>query len=152
DEPADAGPLRSSAARGYLVHHGVVLDPACEARVGILYVQAWTRPYPQGKRPEGKRRVRRAWDNEDQKWGWGVEQACKALENGSFQGHVRHLADSEGSSYSSLVKAKRRHRDYVARTKCDRAIAEGSGKLLDYLSEQPIVARWSLEVDVESAH
>ncbi len=152
DEPADAGPLRSSAARGYLVHHGVVLDPSNEARVGILYVQAWTRPYPEGKRPEGKVRVRRAWDNEDKKWGWGVEQAHKALQRGGFQGQVRHLADSEGSSYSSLVKAKRRHRDYVARTKVDRAIAEGSGKLLDYLGERPIAARWSLEVEEESAH
>jgi hypothetical protein len=151
-EPSDAGPLRSPTARGYLVHHGVVLDPKSEARVGILYMQAWTRPYPEGTRPEGKRRVRRAWDNEDQKWAWGVEQAHKALARGGFQGHVRHLADNEGSSYTSLVKAKRRHRDYVARARLDRNIREGRGKLFEYLQEQPVVTRWSLEVEEDSEH
>jgi hypothetical protein len=78
-EPDDAGPLRSSNACGYLVHHGVVLDPQNDARVGILYMRAWTRPYPQDKQPKGKRRVRREWDNEDRKWSWGIEQAEAAL-------------------------------------------------------------------------
>ena len=146
-EPDDAGPLRSSDACGYLVHHGVVLDPQTEARVGILYMEAWTRPYPEGKRPEGKRRVRREWDNEDDKWGWGVAQAHKALDRQGFQGHVRHLVDHEGSSYASLVKAKRHHRDYIARTRLDRNIAEGSGKLFEYLLEQPVMERWQIEVE-----
>ena len=39
-EPDDAGPLRSSESRGYLVHHGVVLDPQNDARVGVLYMLA----------------------------------------------------------------------------------------------------------------
>jgi hypothetical protein len=146
-EPDDAGPLRSSNACGYLLHHGVVLDPQNEARVGILYMRAWTRPYPQGKRPKGKRRVAREWDNEDQKWSWGIEQAEAVLARAGFQGHVRHLVDNEGSSYASLVKAKRRKRDYLARAEVDRNIAEGSGKLFDYLLEQPAVQRWSMEVE-----
>jgi hypothetical protein len=146
-EPDDAGPLRSSEACGYLVHHGVVLDPQSEARVGILYMDAWTRPYPEGKRPEGKRRVRREWDNEDDKWSWGVEQAHKALAREGFRGHARHLADHEGSSYASLVKAKRKGRDYIARTRLDRNIREGSGKLFEYVHEQPVITRWSIEVE-----
>jgi hypothetical protein len=146
-EPDDAGPLRSSQARGYLMHHGVVLDPQTEARVGILYMEAWTRPYPEGKRPEDKRRVRREWDNEDDKWGWGVAQAHKALDRQGVHGHVRHLVDHEGSSYASLVKAKRHHRDYIARTQIDRNIAEGSGKLFEYLLDQPVVTRWKIEVE-----
>jgi hypothetical protein len=146
-EPDDAGPLRSSEARGYLLHHGVVLDARNDARVGILYMKAWTRPFPKGTRPEGKACVRRAWDNEDDKWAAGVEQAHKALEHEGFRGHVRHLADHEGSSYASLVKAKRRKRDYVARTKVDRSIAEGSGKLFEYLLEQPVVQRGTIAVE-----
>ena len=146
-EPADAGPLRANYARGYLVHHGVVVDPSNDARIGILYMGAWTRPYPEGTRPADKIRVRREWDNEDQKWSWGVEQAHTALKRHGFQGLVRHLADHEGSSYASLAKAKHRKRDYVARTKIDRNIREGSGKLNDYLSKQPVVARWSATIE-----
>jgi hypothetical protein len=146
-EPNDAGPLRSNTARGYLVHHGVVLDPRNEARVGILYMGAWTRPYPKGKQPEGKVRVRREWDNEDDKWAWGVEQAHEALTRYGFLGQVRHLADHEGSSYATLVKARRHKRDYVARTKVDRHIAEGDGKLFEYLLEQEVLARWTIEVE-----
>ena len=146
-EPDDAGPLRSSEARGYLLHHGVVLDPRNDARVGILYMKTWTRPFPKGKRPEGKLRVGRAWDNEDDKWASGVEEAHKALDRAGFRGHVRHLADHEGSSYASLVKAKHRKRDYVARTKADRTIREGSGKLFEYLLEQPVTTRWTIEVE-----
>jgi hypothetical protein len=106
-EPTDAGPLRSSQARGYLVHHGVVLDPCNDARVGVLYQVAWTRPYPHGKpRPAGKIRVRRVWNNEDDKWSWGVEVAHEALATQGFEGHVRHVADHEGSSYATLAKGK----------------------------------------------
>jgi hypothetical protein len=147
-EPADAGPLRSSQARGYLVHYGVLVDPGNDARTGIAYMNAWTRPFPKGKpRPEGKVAVRREWENEDGKWSWGVEQAEKALRRYGFRGHVRHLADNEGSSYASLVKAKRRKRDYVARTKVDRVIRKGSGKLFEYLLAQPVVQSWDVEVE-----
>jgi len=146
-EPADAGPLRSSQARGYLLHHGVVLDPTNDARLGILYMLVWTRPFPEGKRPEGTHPVEPAWHNEDDKWGCGVNLSEKALARGGFQGHVRHLVDNEGSSYASLVRAKRRGRDYIARTKVERNIAEGSGKLFEYLLEQPVVQRWTIEVE-----
>jgi hypothetical protein len=146
-EPDDAGPLRSSEACGYLLHHGVVLDPRNDARVGILYMKTWTRPFPKGKRPEGKLGVARAWVNEDNKWASGVEEAHKALNRAGFRGHVRHLADHEGSSYSSLVKAKRHKRDYVARARVDRNIAEGSGKLFEHMLEQPVVRRWTIDVE-----
>ena len=149
-EPDDAGPLRSNSARGYLLHHGVVLDPQNDARVGILYMLAWTRPYPEGTRPEGKRRVRRAWDNEDQKWTKGVEQAHQALSRQGYRGHARHLFDHEGSSFATLAKSKRRHHDVVARTKLDRSIREGNGKLFTYLHEQPVVARWQMEVEEDT--
>ena len=146
-EPADAGPLRSSQARGYLLHHGVVLDPRNDARVGILYMDVWTRPFPEGKQPEGKCPVERRWENEDDKWSQGVEQTHKALQREGVHGHVRHLVDNEGSSYNSLCKAKRRKRDYIARTKVDRNIAEGNGKLFEYLLEQPVVRRWAVDVE-----
>lgn len=146
-EPDDAGPLRSSEARGYLVHHGVVLDPQNDARVGVLYMLAWTRPYPAGKRPAGKRRVPRVWDNEDEKWTKGVKEAHRALEHQGFRGHARHLFDHEGSSYATLAKSKRMHRDVVARTRVDRCIREGNGELFAYLHAQPVAARWPLEVE-----
>jgi hypothetical protein len=150
-EPTDAGPLRSSEARGYLVHYGVFVDPQSEARVGIAYMGSWTRPFPQGKpRPEGKVAVRREWKNEDDKWGWGVEQVCKAFRRYGLKAHVRHLADHEGSSYASLVRAKRRKNDYVTRTKVDRAIREGSGLLFEHLLKQKVVDRWAVEVEEDS--
>lgn len=147
-EPDDAGPLRSSKARGYLLHYGVVLDPSNEARAGALNVETWTRPYPKGKRPEDKIRVALTWDNEDDKWAQGVKQAHRMLLCNGFKGSVRHLADHEGS-YNTLAKAKRRKRNYVARTKVDRNIAEGNGKLFDYLLEQPVLACWDIEVEEE---
>lgn len=149
-EPDDAGPLRSSEARGYLVHHGVVLDPQNDARVGILYMLPWTRPYPEGKRPEDKRPVRRVWNNEDQKWTKGVEQSRKALARAGYRGHVRHLFDHEGSSYATLAKSKHRHDDVVARTRVDRCIREGDGKLFAYVHEQPVAARWQIEVEEDT--
>jgi hypothetical protein len=148
-EPDDAGPLRSSESRGYLLHHGVVLDPQNDARVGILYMMTWSRPYPDGKRPEGKRHIKRVWDNEDRKWSRGIEQAEATLARAGFQGHIRHLADNEGSSYASLVKAVRRKKDYVARAEVDRNVAESSGKLFAYLLQQPVVQRWSVQVEEE---
>lgn len=151
NEPCDAGPLRSSHARGYLVHNGVVIDPESEARVGLLYLRCWTRPFPQGKpRPEGHIAVERAWKNEDNKWFWGVEQAHRALERDGFRGEVRHVADHEGSSYATLAKAKRRRRHYITRTQSDRCIREGTDLLYKHLLAQPAVDGWTLEVDQDN--
>jgi hypothetical protein len=150
NEPPDAGPLRSSQARGYLVHGGILLDPACEARVGILYLRAWSRPFPQGKpRPEGHQGVKREWKNEDDKWFWGVERAHKTLQRYGFVGRVVHVADDEGSSFNTLAKNKHAHRLYIARTEKDRRIREG-GKLFDYMCAQPVSARWELTFEEHS--
>ena len=43
-----------------------------------------------------------------------------------------------------IERIKRRKRDYVARTKFDRAIREGNGKLFDYVQEQRMVRRWAI--------
>jgi hypothetical protein len=150
NEPPDAGPLRSSNARGYLVHAGTLLDPTCEARIGILYVRAWTRPFPQGKpRPEGHQGVKCEWHNEDDKWFWGVQRAEKTLQQHHFVGQVVHVADDEGSSFNTLAKNKHAHRCYIARTEKDRCIREG-GKLFDHMRAQPVSARWELEVEEHS--
>jgi len=142
DEPPDAGPLRSSESRGYMVHSGIVVDPCSEARVGALYVRAWTRPFPQGKpRPAGHQGVKREWSNEDNKWFWGVQRADKALARHGYHGQVLHVADDEGSSYATLAKNKRAHKAYLARTRKDRSIREGNGKLFDYLRAQPVASR-----------
>jgi hypothetical protein len=147
NEPCDAGPLRSSQARGYLVHNGVVLDPQSEARVGMLYLRCWSRPFPQGKpRPEGHISVKQEWKNEDNKWFWGVEKAHRALDANGFAGEVRHVADHEGSSYATLAKCKRRRRNYLTRTKGDRCIREGCGKLYEHLQAQPVVEEWTVQV------
>jgi hypothetical protein len=151
NEPPDAGPLRSSEARGYLVHNGVMVDPSCEARVGMAYLRAWTRPFPPGKPPPpGHRRVQREWDNEDDKWAWGVERAEKALARHGFQGQVRHVADHDGSSYATLAKCKHRRRFYITRTESDRCIREGGGKLFDYLRSLPMADRWTVEVEEDT--
>jgi hypothetical protein len=151
NEPPDAGPLRSSESRGYLVHSGIVLDPASEARVGILYVRAWTRPFPQGKpRPAGHQGVKKEWKNEDDKWFWGVQRAHKGLERHGYHGQVLHFADDEGSSYNTLVKNKRAHRCYIARTQKDRCIREGDGKLYDHLRAQPVSTRYEISYQAHS--
>jgi hypothetical protein len=150
NEPPDAGPLRSSEARGYLVHAGTMLDPTCDARTGVLYVRAWTRPFPQGKpRPEGHQGVAREWKNEDDKWFWGVQRAEKTLQQHHFVGQVVHVADDDGSSFNTLAKNKHAHRCYIARTEKDRGIREG-GKLFDYMLARPMDTSWELEVEEHS--
>ena len=146
-EPPDAGPLRSSNARGYLLHVGALLDPTCEARIGILYQRAWTRPFPQGKpRPEGHRGVTREWKNEDDKWFWGVRRADKTLQRHNVVGQVVHVADDDGSSFNTLAKCKHAHAFYIARTQKDRCIREG-GKLFDHMRALPLSTHWDLEVE-----
>jgi hypothetical protein len=148
NEPHDAGPLRSSESRGYMVHSGAILDPTCAARVGFVYLRAWTRPYPQGTpRPEGHQGVGRVWKNEDDKWFWGIERSEKALGKHGFTGEVRHVADHEGSSFASMAKATRRRRLYTARTESDRCIHEGEGKLFDYLKSRPVVEHGLVNVE-----
>src|SRR5262249_15607648 len=150
NEPPDAGPLRSSEARGYMVHGGILLDPKCKACVGILYLRAWTRPYPQGKpRPHGHQGAKREWRNEDDKWFWGVQHAEELLGPHGYQGQVVHVADDEGASFNTLAKNKHAHRRYIARSRKDRCL-RGDGKLFDHMRAQPVRASWELTFEEQS--
>jgi hypothetical protein len=150
-EPSDAAPLRSNSARGYLVHSGTVVDATNGARGGFFYARAWTRPWPEGRRPADKRAdVERAWANEDEKWFDGFERAEAALARGGFGGAVTHTADSEGSSYTTLARVRRTKRmRLVVRTKVDRACKEDPAGLRAYLMGRPACEAYTVHVREE---
>ena len=123
-EPDDAGPLRSSKARGYIVFSSAVMDLDTGFKGGMLYARAWTRPYPEGKKPAGKLDVEREWRNEDQKWAWGLDRAHKLLSQGGIEAKVYHTSDAEGASFATLAHAHAEGYSYVTRAGVDRRIEE----------------------------
>ena len=126
-EPSDAGALRSSRARGYIVFAGAVMDLDTGYQGGLLFARAWTRPYPDGTMPDDKCPVKPEWHNEDHKWAWGLDRAHKLLIAGKIKAQVFHVGDAEGASFATLAHAHAKRYSYVTRAGVDRRI-EVNGK------------------------
>lgn len=147
-EPADAGTLRTGAARGYLMHGCTVIDQAEGALVGILDHWAWRRD---GAVSAEDRKQRAPTAKESHKWIPGLKRARRQLKAAGFTGRAIHAADREADDYKVFAFACRPSAkcEVVIRAKHDRAILEGADHLWAELAAQPPVLGWSLRVAVE---
>lgn len=145
-EPADAGPLRAGAARGYLLHGCSAIDPTHGALIGILDNWAWVRKW-ELQREDCK--TRDAEKKESHKWIRGIKRARRQLKAAGFTGRVIHAADREADDYKVFAYARRSRSNVIIRARHDRAIVEGSGKLWTELESRTSVLGWSLRVAVE---
>lgn len=124
--PSDAGPLRSSQARGYLAHFAALatLDGAL---LGGLDAWAWTRPWtPHGQHDQGRAML----EKESCKWDHGVARAERLLRAAGFQGEIWHPEDREADIFEHLVHQTRKGRKLVVRADLD-------GRPRNVLDERP---------------
>jgi hypothetical protein len=115
DCPDDAGPLRSSNARGYLTHWAVA-SALGGARFGAIDAWAWTRSWDLRKQDHHQRDMA---DKESSKWDRGIHRAERLLRAAGFSGQLSHVEDREADIYEHLVHQKQAERDVVVR--CDLA-------------------------------
>lgn len=130
-EPHDAGPLRSNASRGYLVHSCVAVDPARHELLGVLDAHAWTRSWTLRN---GDHTARAPHRKESIKWRRGVRRAVQALAAAGVDGVCVHAFDREGDVHENFSFARRHRHSVVVRAAQDRLIREGPGQLWAYLA------------------
>lgn len=147
DCPSDAGPLRSSQARGYMTHWSV----ACSfdgSQHGAVDAWAWTRSW---KLREGDHCDREMKAKESSKWDRGIQRAEKLLVAAGFSGHCAHAEDKEADIFEHLVHQKQRDREVVVR--CDlsrqtKVLVRGKRVALeDHLAQLPVAAVLEQQVD-----
>jgi len=109
--PDDAGPLRSSNARGYMLHQTVIAVPG-GACLGAIEAEAWTRPWELRKKDHHSREMS---DKESRKWDRGIERTERRLKEAGFSGRVVHVEDREADIYEHLVNQRLKKRDLVVR-------------------------------------
>jgi hypothetical protein len=109
--PADAGPLRSSNARGYMTHWAVAcsLDGALH---GALDVYAWTRSWELRKQDHHKRDMA---DKESCKWDRGIKRAERLLRGGGMRGVCWHAEDKEADVFEHLANQSQAKNRVVVR-------------------------------------
>lgn len=146
DEPDDAGPLRSSNARGYLVHLCAAVG-ATGALLGIVCCFAWTRTWDLKKQNHAKREPS---DKESIKWLTGIERAAKQL--GTVVGRILvHVMDREGDFYDNFVFALALAHIVVTRAARDHRIVEGRGFLWAHMQSQPATRLAPIQIRDEKA-
>lgn len=145
-EPEDAGPLRSNAARGYLVHSSFAIDASTGQLLGTVSFRAWTRPW---KLRQQNHKSRPPHRKESRKWRRGIEDAVTALREAGCTASLLHVFDAEGDVYENFAHARRHRHQVLVRAAQDRSIQEGKGKLWSYLASQPAVAHWEQSVRTE---
>ena len=115
DCPDDAGPLRSSNARGYMTHWAVAasLDGA---RFGAIDAWAWTRSWELRKQDHHDREME---EKESSKWDRGILRTERLLRASGFSGSMSHVEDREADIDEHLVHQKQAQRKVIVR--CDLA-------------------------------
>lgn len=142
-EPRDAGPLRSNAARGYLAHSAVAIDPDGGDVLGVVHTQAWTRSWRLRK---GDHRNRPAHKRESIKWRRSIRAVSAAMREHGVQAEVIHVMDAEGEGYENFAFATRTNTRVVVRVTKDRRIAESEDKLWVYLKAQHVACTFKQRV------
>jgi hypothetical protein len=146
NEPEDAGVLRSSRSRGYLVHSCAAVHAGADARalLGIVSNSAWTRHGTELRRQDHQ--TRSADDKESAKWREGMEQAREAV--GEYAAHLRivHAMDREGDVHENFEYARDNGLIVVVRSAQDRSITQTSVRLKAYMTAQPEMDRWMITV------
>ncbi len=143
-DPSDAGPLRSSHARGYLLHYCVAVVPESKHVLGVLCTQAWTRSWNLRKQGHKKRA---AHDKESIKWRRGIRGVVRALRGAGLELACVHAMDREGDVFENFTFARREKHQVVVRAAQDRNVLEGGGKLWGHLHTQRVVFTRELRVD-----
>ena len=146
-EPDDAGPLRSNAARGYLLHGATAIDALTGSRLGLFETTAWTRSWrftkdsDHDKRPPHKR--------ESYKWRRGIRSAVRrAAERGLLLTLV-HVLDREGDVHENFSFAVREKHLVIVRASADRRVAGVHKMLWATMEAQPTADTDTIEVPVK---
>lgn len=142
-EPSDAGVLRSSQARGYLVHSALAIHPVTGRTLALLDSHAWTR---RGPMRHGDHKGRRPQDRESAKWRRGIRRVTAMVGKAGLKVRMVHVFDAEGAIHENFAFARKEHHAVLARVSEERCIAEGPGKLWAHLAAQPVVQSWETQV------
>lgn len=142
-EPDDAGPLRSSASRGYLVHACSVVDPVTGSRIGLLTHRAWTRSWDLHK---GNHDSRPFKDKESSKWIRGIKDAEQAARRAGLQTELCHVMDREGDVHENFEYAQRRRKRVIVRATSDRLVQSEHRNLWAHMAAQPERLQWNHHV------
>lgn len=145
-EPDDAGPLRSNASRGYLVHSAVAIDPSSHSLIGVLDAHAWTRSW---RLHSQDHKTRAPHKKESIKWRRGIRSVTTALAQAGVTAPCVHAMDREGDVHENFQFARRHQHLVVVRAAQDRLIAEGEGTLWAYLASREVERVVSHEVRTE---
>jgi Transposase DNA-binding/Transposase Tn5 dimerisation domain len=133
------GPLNDEGRWGVFVHAQLVLTPE-GVPLGAVGAEMWSRdPVEFAKSQKEKRQERRSKpieEKESYRWLEGYRHAC-ALAEQAANTTVVSLSDSEGDIYECFVEGVQgagKRAEWIVRACQDRALAEGTGNLIQQLA------------------
>jgi len=103
--------------QGFLAHLTLAVAPD-RTPLGVLGVEAWTRPGAKGKRDLWSRRNDSG--RESLRWARGMKQAREQL--GTCAHHLVHVADREGDIYELLAEMVHEKQRFIIRAAQDRVL------------------------------
>jgi hypothetical protein len=138
-EPPDAGPLRSSNARGYMLHSVVLVDPVERMPRGFVYANIWTRSWDLKHNDQSRPPHRK----ESYKWKRGLKRLLLTCPEARSWVHVM---DREGDLYENFEFAVAEKLSVIIGARSDKRIAEGSGWLWSFMRHQPVRERRTVQM------
>jgi hypothetical protein len=137
DEPSDAGPLRSSHARGYMLHNSTAIDPQQRLVIGIIAWTTWTRTWKLKHNDQS----RPAHEKESYKWKRGLQELGTLPE--PVRTRMVHVMDREGDVHENFEYARHEGLRIIVGVRSDHRIEQSDQKLRSYVQRRPVEGRRS---------
>lgn len=133
---------------GFFIHPTLVVDSADGLPLGLSTVQIWTRPEDRPSKEERDYKNQPIEEKESYKWIESAKGSQWCFEMGEAE-QVTYIGDSESDIYEPWIEIPKTHVNLLIRACRDRVLADSELSLFEYLSAQPIVGHYTLDVPAD---
>lgn len=130
---------------GFFLHPVITIIPGEEDKIAIPYVYHWARENSAEIRKKNKENRKKIPidQKESYRWIYAPQKAKGVLEKAK---QITFISDRESDIYEEFCLIPDEKTNLIVRSRDNRSILEGNGKLFDYLSQQELSGSYTIEV------
>lgn len=147
-KPEGLGVVGNNKDVGFFIHPTLVMDAENGFPLGISNVQIWTRAAERPNKHERKYATLPIEEKESYKWLAAAERSQRCFEMGDAR-LVTHIGDREADLYEEWATVPDSYNHVLVRVCKDRCLFGQKESLYTYLSAQPCVGTYTLNVTAD---
>lgn len=147
--PQGLGVVGNNRDVGFFIHPSLVVDAESGFPLGLSHVHLWSRDPERPSKQERQYAKLPIEQKESYKWLASAERSQRCFEQGEAD-LVTHIGDREADLYEAWITIPNRWNHVLVRVHQDRRLVGQTQSLYAYLSTQPQVGSYTVEVTADA--